>query len=389
MIERPCTFKNYIRIIKEKDCPICFENYKPKERIAESVCCKKYFHPDCIKEAFKHASRCPHCQNEYNIKPDELDACFIDKPTIVQKARQGIMNICFRAKKQPESEDEEPEPTNVGEYFRKFPGTEEEHFAAQKEIYGDEHGDPLERIDETISEPIYQEYNEPSYYSDEEVNDISYDDHQSYDRQHNTSSLRYQTYDSEPYNNQYDERYYNDDNIDDILRLSKNTYKMEQKYQNEMREAINKSNKEKVKTFQKSYDDGLNNVLYQIAIEESRLSELNPIWSENSDYYNTLNQNENRHKKRTHNSSTRENNNMRENKSVRQYNSNSNDKISQQGYDYLSQSNKEFVMNQNNGMHDEIQKMIRNRKSFRKELPKYEPNDMYKGAFQRQPISSH
>lgn len=402
MTEPLFKFKNYNRKIKERDCPICFDNYKPKERIVETTCCKKCFHSECIKEALQHATRCPHCQKEYNIKSDELDRHFVDKPTFVQKARQGIMDICFRAKEEPESEDEEPEPTNVGEFFRKFPGSEEEHFAAQKEIYGEEFGDPLERINNnTNSDSI--SYNETDY--NEPVNNISYEP-QSYNRQDNTS-LRYQTYDTNSYNdesyhnsysNNYSNSYNNNDsynernsyedidyNLDEVLRRSENTYRMEQEYQKNIRNAINKSNQDKVEAFQKSYEDGLNDVLYQIALEESRLSELNPMWSDNSDYYDTINRNEATFTK-NHVKTLSRKSAKRKSKSDYEKNVAKNNKISQQGYDYLSQSNKEFIMNQSNGLHDEIQNMIQSRKSYRREIPKYDTNNMYEGAYQRQTI---
>jgi mRNA-degrading endonuclease YafQ of YafQ-DinJ toxin-antitoxin module len=63
--------KNYKDIIDEKECVICFNEFKNNEYVKIFGCGKHIFHEDCIKEWLQQDFRCPLCK--YSIKKDLLN----------------------------------------------------------------------------------------------------------------------------------------------------------------------------------------------------------------------------------------------------------------------------------------------------------------------------
>ena len=63
--------KNYKEIVDEKECVICFNEFKNNEYVKIFGCGKHIFHEDCIKEWLQQDFRCPLCK--YSIKKDLLN----------------------------------------------------------------------------------------------------------------------------------------------------------------------------------------------------------------------------------------------------------------------------------------------------------------------------
>ena len=63
--------KNYEKIVDEKNCVICFNEFKNNEYVKIFNCGKHIFHEKCIEEWIKKDFRCPLCK--YSIKKDVLN----------------------------------------------------------------------------------------------------------------------------------------------------------------------------------------------------------------------------------------------------------------------------------------------------------------------------
>ena len=63
--------KNYEKIVDEKNCVICFNEFKNNEYVKIFSCGKHIFHEKCIEEWIKKDFRCPLCK--YSIKKDVLN----------------------------------------------------------------------------------------------------------------------------------------------------------------------------------------------------------------------------------------------------------------------------------------------------------------------------
>jgi hypothetical protein len=49
----------------DKECTICFEEFKSKEEVLQTPC-KHIFHQKCIKPWFEKVSKCPNCRAKVN-----------------------------------------------------------------------------------------------------------------------------------------------------------------------------------------------------------------------------------------------------------------------------------------------------------------------------------
>jgi hypothetical protein len=201
---------------------------------------------------------------------NKIEEYFKDKPGLFQRIKQDCTDILFPVDNPIESEDED-EPKNVGEFFRRYPGTEDEHFAVQRQF-------------EAINNDM----------SDDDINEIEYEYH--------TTLIPV----IELVNNDGNQE------LERILKLSEETHRMEKKYKQELNAVIKKSmehhnNLNDISsryqnniTFNNNYQNRINNirmeqeqidkeleeVLYKIAIEESQFNELNEQWGSEQIYGN-------------------------------------------------------------------------------------------------------
>jgi hypothetical protein len=284
-IEPILLFKNFNRTIKDDKCNICLDPYKFKERIIETICCKHNFHTECFKTAIKNAQSCPICRKDFNMNLEKIEDYFKDKPGFFQKIKQDCTDVLFPVDNPIESEDEEDEPKNVGDFFRKYPGTEDEHFAAQEQF-----------------ERINNNNNNNNNTSDNEDEEMEYEYQNT-----NISSYSLMNYSMNTDNNfpvtQLSNNFDDTGELDRILKLSEETHRMEQIYQKELNDAIKKSMQHRISinnnpnnrypnnrypnnNDMEQQDKGLEEILFKIAIEESQFSELNNQWNSNQIYGN-------------------------------------------------------------------------------------------------------
>lgn len=338
MPRKQLEFKNYNKLIKNKDkehCPICFDKYKFKERIVEVTCCKNVFHMECLKTAFENKLSCPICRKQicptYKTRTSEeekkaIEQLFVDNPKVFDIIKQNIVDTFNRTPTEFESDSEDndtyEEPIPIMTFMENNRNIQEEHDQAKRELYGDSDNndtsdDEADEID--IDKPdIYNNtlilVNHAEGHWTSNNNAHRFHDNE-YDNEYNDSNYEYyreitngiannglHTNGSDDRNIDYytvsnDRQYntvhqnqnqeYNDDeSINRVIQLSQQTYQLEQEFQEQMNQAIQMSTQSQSDNYHNNItmsndinNDALQQVLCDIAIEESQLSQLNNIWN--------------------------------------------------------------------------------------------------------------
>lgn len=372
IIKQPIEFKNYNKTVKENKCPICFDKFIFKERIVETSC-KHIYHAECLKKAFENKSSCPICRKDFNIKEDNINNVFVDKRSIFNVIKQHIVDIYNKTEPELDSDIEDNEddnPIEIMPYLENNPDIQQEHEQARQEMYGDEIDYDDDIIDNnndnncnyiltTVDNDTnnWQRIRNDNQFIEQQDDINDFDTNQQdysqyviepvYPNGNNIGELHHNNYNTDSQYNTMDTT--NNESIEKAIQLSKQTYQTEQEYQKQLNDILNHSlSANSINTLSNDIFDGtLNDILYQIAIEESNYNELNTLWNKKSDiHYNHNNYNE------------------------------IDDCLE---YDITFESD---VESDESDVSDvEIDEIIKKRKSYGKNMPRLQQNNAFKNAF--------
>jgi hypothetical protein len=399
MARKPLEFKNYNKLIKNKDkdqCPICFDKYNFKERVVETNCCKNVFHAECLKTAFENKLSCPICRkqiclaNKPRTSEEEKKAIkqlFVDKPKVFDVIKQNIVDTFNWTPPVVDTDEEDNvEPIPIMTFMENNRDIQEEHDQARRELYGaSDNSDTSEDEDDEIdidksdinhntltivnhAEGHWSSNNNDHQYHGNESNNDNYEyyreitngiaDNLLYRDDINDRGIDYYTVSNDRQyinvNQDQNQGYNNDESIDRVIQLSQQTYQLEQEFQEQMNQAIqmstqfqndnnnhNNNMSNDINNINNITDETLQAVLCDIAIEESQLCQLNNIWNNTN-------------------------------------NINFNNEDTDIEYDIEESDVEEEHLSP-------IQEMIKKRKSFNKQVPKLERDTCFQSAF-RSPI---